>query len=177
MHKSNIILISNAKCSLKFWLIPTHIHLHIPPQLACCRHIKCTVFAVLWIRIHFFRIWIPNFFFFGFGYGFGSLFWPQFFQNSVSNCFHMCSGTCMSEKKNFPIEKHNFFSLSSVWSAIVHKMFHSTTVSELFFWIRIQPTLSDSFGFRSTTLSIWFRFDLAFFLSDPHPWSSYASLQ
>jgi hypothetical protein len=60
---------------------------------------------VLRIRIHFFRIRtrIHNFFF-GFEYGFGSIdsyIRPQIFPNCASNCFHMCSGTCTSEKKIF----------------------------------------------------------------------------
>jgi hypothetical protein len=88
----------------------------------------------------------------------------------------------MSEEKNFPIEKHNIFLFQVFDLQFFTRFFILTTVSgfesELFLLrIRIQPKLSDSFGFGSTTLSIWFRFDLAFFLSDPHPWSSYASLQ
>jgi hypothetical protein len=107
------------------------------------------------------------------------IFWPKFFQNGASNCFHMCSGTCMSEEKNFPIEKNNFFSPSSVWSAIFHKIFIlqqclDSNPNFFFIRIRIQPKLSDSFGFGSTV----FGSDLIWpFLSDPHPWSSYASLQ
>jgi hypothetical protein len=29
------------------------------------------------------------------------IFSPQIFLNGASNCFHMCPGTCTSEKKNF----------------------------------------------------------------------------
>jgi hypothetical protein len=111
-------------------------------------------------------------FFFGFGMWIQILrliFWPQFFQNGASNCFHMCSGTCMSEEKNFPIEKHNIFLFQVFDLQFFTRFFILTTVSgfesELFLLrIRIQPKLSDSFGFGSTTLSIWFRFDLAFFI-------------
>jgi hypothetical protein len=54
----------------------------------------------------------PQIIFFGFGYGFGFLrliFWPQIFLNGASSCFPMCSETCTSEKKKFPIEKHKIF--------------------------------------------------------------------
>jgi hypothetical protein len=37
------------------------------------------------------------------------IFWPYIFPNGASDCFHMCSGTCMSREQIFPIEKHNFF--------------------------------------------------------------------
>jgi hypothetical protein len=54
--------------------------------------------AVLWIRPHFF------------GFGFLRLiFWPQIFLNGASNCFHMCSRTCTSEKKKLSTEKHKIF--------------------------------------------------------------------
>jgi hypothetical protein len=98
------------------------------------------------------------------------IFWPQLFQNGASNCFHMCSGTCMSEKKKFPIEKHNFF-LSQVFDLRFFTRFFilqqclDPYLNPNFFFIRIQPKLSDSFRFWFTTLSTWFRFDLAFFLS------------
>jgi hypothetical protein len=61
-----------------------------------------------------------------FGFGFGStnyfffririririlrlIFWAQIFLNGASDCFHMCSGTCTSEKKKLSIEKHRIF--------------------------------------------------------------------
>jgi hypothetical protein len=37
------------------------------------------------------------------------IFSPQIFLNGASNCFHMCSGTCTSEKKKLAIEKHKIF--------------------------------------------------------------------
>jgi hypothetical protein len=41
----------------------------------------------------------------------------------------MCSGTCTTEKKEYQLKNHTFFSLASVWSAIFHKYFCFTTVS------------------------------------------------
>jgi hypothetical protein len=118
---------------------------------------------VLWIRTHFF------------GVGFGStnyffririririltlIFWPQIFLNGASNCFHICSETCTSEKKKNFNRKTLDFSLSSVWFLIFHKNFHPTTVSESESVSESELFFSDSdsdpaktFGFGSTTL-------------------------
>jgi hypothetical protein len=85
--------------------------------------------SVLWIRCNFFRLLIKKIFFRI--RILWLIFWPEIFLNDASHCFLMCSGTCMTERKKFPI-------LWSVWSAIFHNIF-------LFYnsiWIRIRAMFS-----------------------------------
>jgi hypothetical protein len=89
------------------------------------------------------------------------IFCPEIFLNGVYHCSHMCSGTCTTEKKSFPIEKNILFLLYMFDLQFLTNFFYFTTVpgsefesvseSELF-RIRIRPKLTDSFGFGSTTL-------------------------
>jgi hypothetical protein len=99
--------------------------------------------------------------------GFGSLrltFWPQIFLNGAYNCFHMCSGTCTSERKMLN-GKTRFFSFKCLIFDFSQKFSFYNSVwirvwiririwIRTFFRIRIQPKHLDSFGFGfgSTTL-------------------------
>jgi hypothetical protein len=115
----------------------------------------------IWIRIRILRL-IP-------------VFWPQIFLNGASNCFHMCSETCTSEKKNFSMEKHEIFLLQVFDFLFFTQIFilqqclnpnPYPNPNFFFIWIRIQiqPKHSDYFGFGATTLFWWHQLRFAFLL-------------
>jgi hypothetical protein len=80
------------------------------------------------------------------------IFWPQIFLNVASNCFHMCSGTCTSEKKIiFLFQVFDLRFLTQIF-ILQQCLDPNPYPNPNFFRIRIQQKLLDSFGFGSTTL-------------------------
>jgi hypothetical protein len=91
---------------------------------------------VLWIQIHFFRIWIHKFYFRFRIRILRLLFWPEIFENGASHCFRMCSV--------FQLKNVRFFLFHVFGLRFFTKFLFYNSV-----WIRIQIWTFFGFEFGS----------------------------